>query len=644
VFVTGDFNIDGNPRSFKFIPGEAPAKDVEIGQKLLSIWKDQFADPNSFFTKMVWDCFFFETPQPPTWEGSGWGKRDLAEEERFDDGKTKYNGRRLDFFLRNAPVYSTRNALWVQHFTRGFHLRDGGPFTQAGPEWDGVLAGSSEDLSDHFPIAVDLNRVNAHCSSLDPAVIRGLLDAGKLFPKPSSDLVGAGVRVLGKADIEVVLQQTDPPTPGDDFIFSGTIADPGAMQWLRLDETGTYSAGFIAGDAGLEFRLYASSDLTIPIPQYRDKFYSNGLTEPAFHTIIVGDQFSAEGNFGPGSQPSPSDDPLAVAFSFEELPFTGRTHHVSAAPFYIRIFHKDRTFTGDYQLRIHKHGCTSENDLCLLEPYAVETHRFASDAGLNSTTEAWFGIDLERLDTGEPQQLAFWADCETDDLAEIALSVPGQPIGKADVAQKSVPSWETDPGNPNAQERFVLSIAKGDLAGPAELRLVVSRKDPGPAPADLKFDVGWTTDLNVLYDDPARPISLYCAAQDDTTGDDSISLVVVVDGTLEKLPVTDLGQFDDEQEKYLMGIIPQAFPIRYADKVLFRLIERDNDPDPDDVQERLLPPMAAFVPAADQHDLRKQAKPVNGEIRFVFPGSFSDGEYSLYGRVSHGLQWKKSGS
>ncbi|HEX8662712.1 MAG TPA: endonuclease/exonuclease/phosphatase family protein [Beijerinckiaceae bacterium] len=641
VFLTGDFNIDGNPRSFHFVDGEAAPGEVAIGQKLLSIWLDRFHNPQSTFTITLWDCWFFEAPHPPIWEGSNWGKRDPEEEAKYDDGRTKYNRRRLDFFLRNAPAYRDRDALWVQHFTRGLHLRVDPPFAEAGPEWDGALAGIA-DLSDHLAIAVDLNRVNPHCSTLDPGTLQGFLDSGMVIPIASTNLVEAGVRVLAKADIEVMLQLTDPPTPGDDFIVSGTIADPGAMQWLRIDKPGTYSVGFIAGGDGLQYRLYPSTDLSVPIPQYQDKFFSNGLTGPVTHTIIVGDQFSAEGSFGPGSTPSPSDDPLAVAFTFEELPFTGKTHHVSAEPFYIRIFHTDRTWTGDYQLRIHKHGCTSENDICYLEPYAVETHHFASDAGLNSTTEAWFGLAMERLDTGNPQQLAFWADCDKDELATLALSEPGQPaMAQADSAQKQAPLWDTAPG-PSSTERFVLSIEKGDLAGPGELRLIVSRKDPGPNPTDLSFDVGWTTDLNVLYDDPARPISLYCDAQDDATGDDSISLIIVVDGTLEKLPKTNLGQFDDEQERYLMGIIPQAFPIRYAAEVAFHLIERDDDPDPDDVQVRTLAPMATLPGVAGVTDLRKQKQPVNCEIRFVFPGSFSDGEYTFYGRVAHGLPGKKA--
>jgi hypothetical protein len=620
VFLLGDFNIDGNPRNFHFVADsaapdpKAEAAAVEEGKLLLSIWKDQFATSGQFFTDKMWDCHFWESPQPPIWVGSGWGKRNEKLEAKFDDGHAKQNRRRLDFFLRNAPTYTTRDALWVQHMTRGFHLRDQPPFEEAGPEWNGVLAGHG-DLSDHYAVAVDLNRVNDHCSPLDEAAFQDLIGSGRVKPLSSTGLASAAVRVLADKDVDPVLADA---TPGDDWIFKGRIADPGAMQWLRIDRGGTYSVGFTAGDDKLQYRIYAQSDFTVPIPQYRDKFYTNGLTEPVIQI------------------PTKAHGPQ------ETVPFTGKTHHVPEPPFYIRVFHRDRAFTGDYTLRIHRHGCTSEQDICYLEPFVVEQHSFASDANLTASTDAWFGIDLEALDSGETQHLHFWADCSTEPLAALALSDIGEPAF-SQVSAIAGASPERSPWNLDKKSldlRHLLHV-EHDLGGPRELRMVVSRADPGPTPAPLDFEVGWMTNLTVLYDDPARQLLLECTWQEDITFDDHIALSCNADGIV-KLGKTDLGKFDDGQPKPLIPLIPQAFPIRFTKQVDFTLHELDVEGD-----DLCTNSVAALGAGPEVTDLRTLAKPVNFDVLFYYPKSglaslaYEDGEYHLYGRLSHGMQWKK---
>ena len=123
--------------------------------------------------------------------------------------------------------------------------------------------------------------------------------------------------------------------PRPELIFKsenihGALKYPGSMMWHRLDEPGTYSIAVPSG-GGMEFTIYSNLDLSLPWGQYKDETR----------------EFTGK----------------------DETKFTAKKYVMVDPPYYIRVYHPDRTVTGDYTLFVHKHRGVDPDDAIVLLPH-----------------------------------------------------------------------------------------------------------------------------------------------------------------------------------------------------------------------------------------------------------------------------------
>ena len=103
------------------------------------------------------------------------------------------------------------------------------------------------------------------------------------------------------------------------------------MQWHKITEKGSYAISTY-GTSKVKYEIYEKHDLSRPMKQYPGKPY------------------------------------LYYASVAHAIPLNVPKYAMPDPPYYIRVYSPDRTWTGDYNIIIHKLGCTSANDSCLLEP------------------------------------------------------------------------------------------------------------------------------------------------------------------------------------------------------------------------------------------------------------------------------------
>jgi endonuclease/exonuclease/phosphatase family metal-dependent hydrolase len=321
-------------------------------------WEMHFNTPGNFFTSIMKDAWAFEhSPKD----------RGLTNMYHWGPEFAPDQGARLDYVLRNRP--SGTNRLAIQHLTLAHNMRDGAPFIESGLGMAGI-----NELSDHIGINADINRWAPACNPTEAVV------------------------------------------PVDGILFNGTITYPGSMQWLRVDEPGTY-AMVLYGD-GMDFRVYDPRDLSTPVPQYYDE------------TVTFTD---ARGK-----------------------PHTGKKFHLPETPFYIRIFHTDRSKTGTYQFIVHRNRCNSMEEACVLRANEPVAHTLPN-VPINADDVAWFELRTEAADSGEAQSLRFVVDQFSQDVFAFEL-----------VKEDGTTVVDTD------------ATAESDPDNPGGLRLLIEHRDKGP--------------------------------------------------------------------------------------------------------------------------------------------------------------------
>ena len=336
-----------------------------------------------------------------------------------------------------------------------------------------------------------------------------------------------------------------------DTLVPGEILYQGSMQWYRIDESGTYLFGVIG--AGMDFDVYEAKDLSTPDPQYYNETETIEVPIPG----------------------APSGELVAKKYVLPE------------APFYIRVFHEDRSQTGNYQFLAHKANGASKGDAIVLLPSADwEKYEMPPSAPLNPDDMAWFELHVEKADSGVPQELNFYVSNLPEDNADVELRKSN---GVDVISEYTTPTVDPDPPDNPGTLRFFFDPTDAET-GDGRIYLLVKRTQVKP----LEFWTRWDTNLTVIHADiipGAVEEMMICFEETDLKksmpeggdgsvpkqgGLDEIYLTITVDGTSLANDAY-IGHYDDD---YTYDLEPWIGTRRYLDQVVVTL--RDDDDGNDD--------------------------------------------------------------
>lgn len=336
--------------------------------------------------------------------------------------------------------------------------------------------------------------------------------------------------------------------PGDLESIASTIARPGHIEWYRFDTPGTYSFATV-GTAGVTFRVYEADDLTTPAPTYKNE------------TTVV--EFQSD--LGP------------------KFTFTGKQFRMAKAPFYVRVYHPDRSKGGAYVLQALRHDCATIETACAIGPSQRLAHGMAATPPLNGEDAAWFELTTEEVPGGTPQALSFFVQKVAAsaglifDLQLFRDDGGGSlELVAEDAAAETDPEVTAAPG----AVRYTAALADADRT---KYYLKVNRHpvSPPPYPAIHRlFEVRWVTNLTFFFgaaQGGENPLQIRCLEENDPAiddGDDEIFLRSVrVDGE-SVLGQKDLGDFDAGNQRTLEGVIPS--PLAFVDRIVIEGFEDDD--------------------------------------------------------------------
>jgi hypothetical protein len=361
--------------------------------------------------------------------------------------------------------------------------------------------------------------------------------------------------------------------------LSRNIASPGNMQWFRYDKAGTYS---FAVDNGLSFEVFLDENLSIPLAGGyflgTDTINSCTVSESGAMTCI-----------------------RKAATKFV----------VPTAPFYVRVFSTDRTFSGNYGFTAHRYTCESPTQACVLLPNAPAAFSFPAGTLLNIEDSAWFEVNIiDQADSGAAQTVRFHADntgsaWTNPPALQIYNATGTAPLASIDGAPVSAQSAMTNPAG--AQRAFRTAAATTNQRVLIKLR----RTNPN---ANLTVDAGWQTNLNLIGALGQNVATLIC--EDETNpevGNDEIRMRIMVDGVWRDggFGSFDCNDYEDpKQWSANIGII------RAVTSVFIRVIEEDDFLAGGDDLSSAFP--VTMLPLEGKHDV-----PVPHKLTWLF----SDGEY-----------------
>jgi hypothetical protein len=382
----------------------------------------------------------------------------------------------------------------------------------------------------------------------DPYVEVGIGEAGT---EDLSDHYGLN------ADLNLWAPYCSPASARTDLPFDqwvdGQITHPGSMQWYYFESPGTYSIS-VRSDGPVDFQVYKSTDLSSPIAR---------RGEP-----------------------------------------TGRwTFNLPEGHFYVRVFARDRAWSGAYQIMMHQHAGRNPSEAIVLFPNQPIFRLFGE------TT--WFRMMTEALDSGQAQNLRIFADSVSpadtltmdlfaaDATTLIASSSSGAPeILRSDIAD-------------NNQTMF----------------LRVRRSQAG------EYRVGWITNLTVLYGTAAYPLKMRCDEQTELgidEDDDHVKFSLFTEGTADEHKRIDnkllLENWDEGRVRGLGDIFQVT---RFTQELVVEVNEEDDWPNPNDIlQARIMP-----IPVEQQGTAPATI------VLYDKEGADYDGEYRFYYNLSHGLEF-----
>ncbi len=441
------------------------------------------------------------------------------------------------------------------------------------------------------------------------------------------------------AEINIATPHSTPATsfvlpevaPGKTSMVPMRLENRGVVQWIRVDDPGTYS--FSVNPAtqvpksdgnGIVMEVYAATELSKPLAPYKNEI----RTVPAGQTRV---------NYG------------VPEFPFWVVELTpglqSAKYNLVEGPYYLKIYHPSAvyspTYTGEYLLLASRSACASVADACDIVPFK-STDLLMPAGTSDGATEAWFSFWVDQPDvlTGKDasnQQLAIDVTINMGAKADPAKASQAA-VSLHDAAGKAILDANRNPiVLKYTNGVWKLSDADGSLQKRADYRhgtkflLKVQHLD-GAVP--LSVSVYERTKLTWYYssDLGGESAVLHCSDTQEV-GDDEIWLSFSSDGVrrYEISGGIDEGETASLTDSALRGWAAyQGGPaaVRFTDKLFFYLIE--DDAEYDEIREA----------GIDSSALGDKPGPVSAPgMGWTFPDSIDDGEYDAYGgTLAHYLE------
>lgn len=520
--VTGDLNLNGD-LSNPWIPFSTETSlswqlrhDRRQWDNLLNQYSTdtQYPDVQHWFTTRVLDSWAYSMTPPRCWptpdvapispDCSAIGPNaPYLGSALFDRGLTNASWNdeeRLDHILFGAPFNSP---MCVQHVTQAWNLWAGklsggssfeGGITPPPGTPLGTLNGGSDPTSDHIGINAEIHPIVT--SSPNP------------YCNPS------------KADADPPPE----PTPG-----TFTITDPGAVQWFAINTPGTYTFNVSqknwdshGPDNGLVYRVYDPRES------------EGGLSRPIL-------PYKGESQYVPGLSDKPG--------------FTDKKFSVSQAPFYVKVYDPNASYSGNYFFRYRRNNCQDLSQTCAIRPYEHDDNTadttpprrmvwWDSSAGPSQ----YYEFHVDRADTSAKQTLTFYATEKdtggADNLASVELlrvNSDGSMTSVAIQTTKASPP-QINAGSGEPVKRWTIVSTDGSLEGNSvKYILKVNRRTDIP-PVGFWYWPGWKTDLTWMYGNSQNGTQLFLECEDTATwGSDSPHLDIQIDNYRWNLPCSSPG-------------------------------------------------------------------------------------------------------
>ncbi|MEV3903290.1 endonuclease/exonuclease/phosphatase family protein [Mycobacterium sp. NPDC050551] len=364
-----------------------------------------------------------------------------------------------------------------------------------------------------------------------------------------------------------------------DYTGSGTLQQ-GSVQWFRVDVPGTYDIRLEVHRTQMGFAIYLGDDFSTPQPPYRN----------------------------------PSDPELGERF-------------VLMAPFFIKVFLRNRRSEGNFTLHMHRHEGRTWRDAIVLVPEKARTEWFpeqpfninTGDADWDVSESKWFLVETPRIALPRPVELFVDVEYAVVDGAyptDVVLTV-GRWNGVTPSAKRII---DAGPGSqPNV----------GWAAKENEHFFVLVQRTTDPS-RKVEFKIVLRTPINLLLTSPAIETTLTCQQETSGWGADDIALQVRADGKMiVDLPNSKIGDFEDDAVRTVGDKFPA--PITpYLDGVEVSVIEED-DIDDNDVGTGSIPPVAD---AATTPGFTVLDEGLDGRISGVARIRVDDGWYAFACRIS----------
>lgn len=438
IFVLGDLNIPYTPYDKK--PQDA-CKDTSFE------WKKHFGQPALHFGNFIRDAWFYTSSCNDSGFTSNFGTESRLDYILYNDYKNAF------------PLVGDH--LCVQHIKLDF-----------------------TGISDHQGIVAELNTPAPHCS-----------------PSEAWEDPHLTITQLLNGNSQYVSDVPDYWLKKDSDNNPLEIKHTGSVQWIKINEKGTYSFATTRSesadntwvDNALDIEVYASTDLTNPLSQYKDAVKTSTVCEKDNYDGIAAPRFNCRD-------------------------VEARTWAIAEAPFFVKIFDRAADWTGQYKLLVDKHMCSSIEDICILLP-GEKPHdpQLIDDKPLNAEDKAWFRIDMEKAFSGKPQKVLFYVHDNTGDGTEllkeglvVQLLNETLDVIAEDITDEVV-TYKNNFGQQFAEPYTAYYIDTKDLqdanvndpnkwlVGPNKFYMTVKRPAPISGSYFTDFSGGWQTNLSFFH-------------------------------------------------------------------------------------------------------------------------------------------------
>lgn len=384
------------------------------------------------------------------------------------------------------------------------------------------------------------------------------------------------------ADINILTPHCTPATalvtPDQvDFHHSDALME-GTMRWYRFDKQGTYDVRLIVDGADTGYEIYLGDDFSTPQPPYRE-----------------------------------IDDPRRG------------TRFVLAAPFFIKVFLKNRRSEASYNLATHRHQGKTLADAIVLVPGVGQSEHFPAQAFNSDTNSAdwddseskWFVVQTPRIPVARPIHLALTVSSQTEDRGsgpiptDVMLS-----LGKWD--GNGPPASLIDQTGP-ATAPLKLDWQASDN----EHFVVLVQRRTGTSTV-VAFNIEASTNLSLLLARPSVDTSLTCQDETSGWGADDIALEIRADDDLiADIPNSVIGDFEDDSVRHVGDKMQPMTP--YVEGIEVKVIEED-DIDDDDVGTGAIP-LVDRAPGAPAYTVLHSG--IDGRIMGSLRIDIDDGRYAF---------------